>query len=305
MPMYSYAFDSTGVSLYLDGREVIRASRAEQPPPPGPFYRRPRQGQAIGKVERAKRHLRELDDLLGEYVQTAFTLHEEVDNSTSEIVLRVERGAPVPEDAGLIVGEIAHNLRSPLNHLVARMILQTGGQPTKRTDFLISSSLQSYSHSEAAVLQGVPDKGKRFLRRLRPYQGGNEVLWHLSQMNNHDKHKADLVAVAKLRAALRLGMPGIFQGADGGVYLGGGPQGAIPFGMDAYLLPENARAVQLMGPSTELMRLSTAIDQFPHEVGAHIFVGLGEDATTDIVRVAARTIDMVENILKAADSLGL
>jgi hypothetical protein len=74
-----------------------------------------------------------------------------IDIERDEEVWSFSIGASIPKDIPVAIGEVLHNIRTPLDHMACA----------------VASDL---------------------LRNWRPYKGGNELLWALHDMNRSDKH---------------------------------------------------------------------------------------------------------------------
>jgi hypothetical protein len=91
---------------------------------------------ARAKVARALELLLHFDDKLHEYLDSepiALERQIQSDGKTEVIALLVTQ--PPPIELSLLVGEIAHQMRSALDHLAFALVQAAGNTPTRRTAF--------------------------------------------------------------------------------------------------------------------------------------------------------------------------
>ncbi len=152
------------------------------------------------KIERAKKHLRDLaadllvaqnvtvvrrqDDLKpGENIKRAFQLS---DMANPELVTLPR----IPVDVVAAAGDVVHNLRSALDHLAFQLVLVgSGKEPSRRIEFPIAKDFATYESTKARKVEGMRQEAIEAIDRLKPYQGGNDLLWRLHELDNIDKHR--------------------------------------------------------------------------------------------------------------------
>jgi hypothetical protein len=135
----------------------------------------------------------------------------EFDPDTMELVVSALVREPCPLEWGVLVGEILHNLRSALDHLVWELvILETGEAPkprkpgsTTKTGFPIFETPGGYDgdRGERLMLHGVGAPARALIRSEQPFHTGEDVaspLWHLHVLSNFDKHRTLHVTGASL-----------------------------------------------------------------------------------------------------------
>ncbi len=126
----------------------------------------------------------------------------EIDPQTGETVLYMHvLKRPKNPEWGLLIGDMAHNLRSALDHLVWQLVLLNETKPKRRNQFPIISVEREYweapeDRSESVrdrMLDGVAEEHRAFIDLVQPYNAGNEAgstsLSHLSWLSNVDKHR--------------------------------------------------------------------------------------------------------------------
>lgn len=158
----------------------------------------------IAKLDRAKAHFQALNKSVGAYKRskTHDFVVSEFDPETGEkaLNLRILKQPKNPE-WGLLIGDMVHNLRSALDHLVWQLVLLNGKQPRRQNQFPIISAKNEYwevppNHSESIrdrMLRGIADDHRAFVDVVQPFNAGNDAantaLSHLSWLSNRDKHR--------------------------------------------------------------------------------------------------------------------
>lgn len=100
----------------------------------------------------------------------------------------------------IIAGDIIHNLRCALDHLVYQLVLRDGHKPTRRNEFPIYESEEGFRNEvksrkrnpEAGVLFGITIDGDAWaiIEKAQPYLSSPQksllaVIGHLSNMDKH------------------------------------------------------------------------------------------------------------------------
>jgi hypothetical protein len=110
------------------------------------------------------------------------------------------RNHEIPPQISAIAGDVIHNLRSVLDHMVWQLVLANNGTPTPGvTGFPVSNSPQEHtSRKFRGKIEGVGPDVIDAIDTLKPYYGGDEAVWRLHGLNNRDKHRLLLSAVSAL-----------------------------------------------------------------------------------------------------------
>ena len=100
---------------------------------------------------------------------------------------------PVPIHYSIRIGEIAHNLRSALDHVIWQLVLANDEEPDSGNEFPIISCASEYQKKQTQrKLKGVDEYSQRLIRDFQPFNDGGGVGAHLSMLNaicNIDKHR--------------------------------------------------------------------------------------------------------------------
>ncbi|MDO6422301.1 hypothetical protein [Saccharophagus degradans] len=144
------------------------------------------------KVNRAKKHLKELEKFLS--VNKPFRYCVETNFKTGQRATFADRNEDLANDAGIIIGDIVHNLRAAMDHVYwecTESYSRSDGE-RKSIQFPISASEESLQKS---VLPGLPKRVSaefaQALESLNPHRGdtGNNLLYAIHDLDVSDKHK--------------------------------------------------------------------------------------------------------------------
>ncbi|MGO8313420.1 hypothetical protein ACC797_13450 [Rhizobium ruizarguesonis] len=289
----------------VDGTRKQRSSKSLQ--------RRKRLGgdvtQAIGlvgtklKVDRAKRHLDEYNEILKAFIASdPYEVIYEFDPLSGELILAARARQSLPAELSTVIGDVVHNLRSALDQMVCALVRSNGQKVTRAHSFPIAEAAQKFAKLASAKLEHVPQKARRFIDRLRPYQGGNRLFWLLSELDNMDKHD-DIIPVAEgsAQTQLKIGSRALFVTPDRELSLGGGPPGSVPFGYQwGWAIPDDAKRVELTNAYQDVYRVSPKLAGFniDYQVGVLITFGSARVAQGEPVsQVLNELIKLVERVV--------
>jgi hypothetical protein len=137
------------------------------------------------KIERAKKHLLDLESELIRF------------NGKSAYVVGGNLNASLPVnlpilswDSIAIAGDLVHNLRSALDHLANQLVwVGTGQEPTRQVCFPIAKDFATYEAEKAKKVNGMRELALKHIDNLKPYKGGNELLWRIHELENANKHR--------------------------------------------------------------------------------------------------------------------
>ena len=145
-------------------------------------------------MNRAKEHLAEFERAVLAFLQTepyGAVGTKEVDEGEEYLVWRFQINATAPARLGAIAGDIVHNARAALDLLACQFVSIAGG-----TDADINRGKFPFGQNKAIFESELKDKlkkirasARRFIKRLKPYKGGNRTLWLLHAADLRDKHR--------------------------------------------------------------------------------------------------------------------
>ena len=144
------------------------------------------------KLYRAERHIAEMQDILRDHLEKypGGIFHWEDDGGYHNYIA----GGGLPAQIPAIIGDIAHNLRSALDHAYFQLVLSNQQVVTNRTQFPFFDTRE-----ELEEFFRDPKRDKRaggmptdevielLLDDIKPFK--NSLLWRLHRLNIEDKHK--------------------------------------------------------------------------------------------------------------------
>ena len=115
-------------------------------------------------------------------------------------------GPTVPLRFSVLIGEIAHHLRSSLDHLVWQLVIANGRKGTARSEFPIFCEQPKGANGErlfANKIEGVRQDVADAIRQMQPFNDPApplNPLWLVHELDRIDKHRllVSTVAVAHL-----------------------------------------------------------------------------------------------------------
>ena len=156
---------------------------------------------AHNKLARARRHLDEIRAAIAAFFATQpYEIMREEETSTGDLVYRLRIHQEVPGDWSLIVGDVLHNMRSALDHLAWRLVELNNNTPGRHTQFVICADQAAFQRAAPNNLRGVSQTAMTFIENLRPYRGGDDLLWQLNELDSTDKHRLLLVTGGAFRS---------------------------------------------------------------------------------------------------------
>jgi hypothetical protein len=149
----------------------------------------------LAKVERAKKHIHELEVEIGSFLdgkpyRVSVKAHSQLSFATC---FYMEHAEPIPTVIPIVTGDVIQNLRSALDHLAWQLVEASGSPPGKGTAFPIFDHAVLGSEKEIAKfvarkVKGMKEPMRDAISGLHPYKGGNDYLWAIHDINITDKH---------------------------------------------------------------------------------------------------------------------
>lgn len=98
-----------------------------------------------------------------------------------------------PTRLGVILGDVIHNARSALDHLVWQLVIASGKTPTRRNAWPIVTNRTKWKSSAATRLKGVHTRQIKLIDQGQPYKVGRNARHTfpgmLQSLSNTDKHQ--------------------------------------------------------------------------------------------------------------------
>ncbi len=138
------------------------------------------------KIERTEA---QIDDLKGKissfFDSKPYGLISKRDNQLQ--IFQISLRTPMPKIFKIIIGEILHNLRSSLDQLACALAMKQSGS-CKKIYFPFGKDVDIFERELSQKTKLISPDGKNMIRALKPYRGGNDLLWLLHDLNRKDKH---------------------------------------------------------------------------------------------------------------------
>jgi hypothetical protein len=143
------------------------------------------------KIERAKQHISDLEIELGNtrgrYKEVRL-LEKDPDFGNTFLAWK---NLPIYSFESLaIAGDAIHNIRSSLDQLAYQLaVAGTDRTPRRTVCFPIAKDRDTYEAEKARKVKGIRPEAVELIDRLKPYKGGNDMLWRIHELDNIDKHR--------------------------------------------------------------------------------------------------------------------
>lgn len=125
---------------------------------------------------------------------TPYSVVREADGETGYEFLKVREIIPLPQVIAVETGIIIHAMRSALDHLAVRLAQRHGHVRPKNVYFPISRSVEVFNCDGLKKMWALSEIHQRIIQDLKPYEGGDNLLAALHQLDIMRKHSR-LIAV--------------------------------------------------------------------------------------------------------------
>jgi len=176
--------------------------------------------QAREKLRWANHHVAQLHGYWDQYLQTDFCEIVLEDNllppydgppefdTRTEKSIRI-RSRPIPPPILLMIGDAIHNFRSALDYAINEILHWKSGRvgfPVHESREQLAASFRieqeivdgktKKAGSNASIAKAVEGLSDFILDEVKPYKGGNQLLWAIARLDNTDKHRMLTVTAA-------------------------------------------------------------------------------------------------------------
>jgi hypothetical protein len=175
------------------------------------------------KLSRALNGIKALDKEVVDFIKTLpYPYRPKLDfNVDTRIITFSVHIEKTPDPMwGVQIGEIVHNLRSALDHIIWELVILNTGQPPAlptRNQFPIFESEEGFNgRAIDQFLRSVRRDAVELIRSEQPFFTGekrNCPLWHLHELSNLDKHRT-ICVVGTLIHQFKFGMPPLLEPLD-------------------------------------------------------------------------------------------
>lgn len=157
------------------------------------------------KVHRAREHGVQLMHEIKTFLDSdPYKIATKIDPDDQKVIYYLTSVHQTPPQLSAIVGDVIQNLRSALDHLAYQLVLAGGGTPSTQTYFPVCDSVNRYKSEKPNKLKGVHPDAVKAIDVIRPYKGGNDVIWQLHKLCNVDKHRL-LITVGSAFRSFNMG----------------------------------------------------------------------------------------------------
>jgi hypothetical protein len=159
------------------------------------------QWSLCAKVERAEKHLKNLQIEWDKYRADAFLIQTKDDLLTAERIWYLAHAYPIPYELPLIAGDAVHCLRCCLDHVIYHLAkVCTAGKgpfeqlyfPTGKDSMHFALRLQAaseYKPKGGAVVRRLRPEAINAIQAIAPFEGGaGALLQHIHALDIIDKH---------------------------------------------------------------------------------------------------------------------
>lgn len=153
------------------------------------------------KTARAREHLRYLTARVTTFTHSHHCeLSCRDDLQSGDRTFCVEEEVLVPVDIPLVVGDVVHNLRSALDHMVHELVLAAGNTPTTNTEFPVCTTAAKFGSERPQLqLRGVTAASKTAIEACQPYASPDTPLLDIHRLDIIDKHRGLLLCPCSTR----------------------------------------------------------------------------------------------------------
>jgi hypothetical protein len=98
---------------------------------------------------------------------------------------------PLPDEMALIIGDAIHNLKSALDIAVNEIVFAKTSSYSKHTRFPVYETRESLiaAMNGGTIKPASPETASLIVDVIKPYKGGNDIIWNLHELNIADKHR--------------------------------------------------------------------------------------------------------------------
>jgi hypothetical protein len=140
------------------------------------------------KIARANEHLGNIETIADKFSKSHSIIREAEPDGIYDAI-KIKIGEPPPMLA-VIIGEVAFQLRSALDQLATALAVKNGKSPSQ-VYFPIAGDRQEFRRARTqGKIEKLSPAARKLIWRLKPYKGGNNLLWALNSLRNADVHIA-------------------------------------------------------------------------------------------------------------------
>src|SRR5579863_47755 len=154
------------------------------------------------KIDRAYVHLNAADAVSKPHCESDFYGLKVKPYRKGRYHLRVTNVKPFPPEFSILLGEVAYQLRSGLDHIAFAFAVPQNKKEEKSVQFPFARRSTEWKGSAKNLLPGASQSALRVFERFQPYHRRREpfvdYLWCINVVSNWEKHRAPATAAAGL-----------------------------------------------------------------------------------------------------------
>jgi len=143
---------------------------------------------AIAKIKRSETQINDLDaNVRALFDGGGYERASQFDSTRNLEIWKFRVTTRIPDVLPVIVGEVLHNIRSSLDNLACAIASNETGS-TSGTYFPFGKDETIFERELARKCKNLPSLAREMIRAVKPYKGGNDLLFTLHDLNRADKH---------------------------------------------------------------------------------------------------------------------
>jgi hypothetical protein len=155
--------------------------------------------EILWKIRWADQHCQTLQRKTNEFFGSNFYRTSHQTDRQNRLIQVVTEVNPIPPELSLLIGDVAHNLHTALDHLIWLFARPTPKQE-RSVQFPIVYAREHFAAEAGRRMPGVSTRVRALVKRLQPYHRRTwpetALLGHIKEIDNWDKHRALTTAAA-------------------------------------------------------------------------------------------------------------
>jgi hypothetical protein len=147
------------------------------------------------KIEWAKRHIIDLESIVKTFFEiNPYEVFTDPKTDGVHAIVKARLKAKLPSDVSLLIGDIVHHLRTSLDYAACSLAEASGALDIMDVYFPFGRDFHAFETSAKKKIKKLSILARDFIFALKPYRGGNDLLWSIHNLDINDKHRK-LIAI--------------------------------------------------------------------------------------------------------------